>query len=168
MPYRANGTELPVYFKNALAMNNAQLNAFEGLILEGVEVVQAGLRKRIKMASFLSYVLDNEQMVAVGSIKMPTVGHKAQVAASSGFSLDPYRGELGWIYVKPDYRMKHLGSRITEGLLEHFADPVYSTTRADNQAIHRLLKSFHFSRVGDDFPSQRHPEVSLCVWISKT
>src|SRR5260370_36510448 len=129
MSLRTNGTELMVYIKNAAAMTKKELDTFEELILEGEEVDPRRLRKRIEEAAFLAYALDDKQMVAVGAVKRPADGHKSSIAAGSGVSLNSYRGELGWLFLKPDYRKKHLSPKITPSLPHTFSHPHYSNTR---------------------------------------
>jgi hypothetical protein len=52
-----NGSEPPVYIKNALSMSKQELDQYEALVLKGGEVMADGLRTRIELASFLGFVL---------------------------------------------------------------------------------------------------------------
>jgi RimJ/RimL family protein N-acetyltransferase len=164
MPGHTNGSELTVHIRNALSMSKQELDQYETLVLKGGEVDAQGLRERIERASFLGSVSDGSRMVAVGAVKRPTQNHVREIGDKSGFNLEPYRGELGYLYVEPEYRKRHLCYRIIEGLLDSYADPVFATTRTDNTAIHRVLGKSGFVRHGSDWRSELRSNIDLCLW----
>jgi hypothetical protein len=164
MTGQTNGLEPPVYIKHALSMSKQELDQYEVLVLRGGEVTANGLRARIEVAAFLGFVCIGPRMVAIGAIKRASAQHTRMISENSGFDLHSYRGELGYLYVEPDCRKRHLCSRITEGLLDTFTDPVFSTTRIDNTTVHRLLANFAFVRRGRVWRSEMHPETDLCLW----
>lgn len=165
MSGQTNGLEPPVCIKNALSMSKQELDQYEALVLKGGEVTADGLRARLEVASFLAFVCLGSRMVAIGAIKRASAKHIQVVADNSGFDLRSYRGELGYLYVEPECRRRHFCSRITEGLLHTFADPVFATTRIDNTTVHRLLAKYAFVRRGNTWGSEMHPGTDLCLWV---
>ena len=107
---------LPVEIKTPTEMSKKELDIFEELVVEGREIDPNNypLKYRIRRATFLAYVLDGSQMVAVGDIKTPTDRHKNDIARQSklelgihGTGLATFKGELGYIAVKPTHQGLH-------------------------------------------------------------
>ena len=74
-----------------------------------------------------------------------------------------YSFELGWVVVDPPFRGKGFGRALVAGALQELHDgAVYATTKSDK--MRALLPEFGFSRLGDDYPSELDPHVSLTLY----
>ena len=143
---------------------DAELESFEKMVIEGGEVALAGLRQRIQRAEKLVFINDGE-FVAVGAIKKPNVGYKANVFEKSGApEQSRYEYELGWLYVSSVARGKGYGHALMESIVDSLSGKAcFATTREDNASMHYLFDQFGFSKLGQPYKSQ-HGDYSLVIY----
>ena len=137
-----------------------ELADFEACVLDGGEVVSAGLDQRIRAAKLLAFVREGSLTVAVGALKRPVAQHRESVFAKAVASAHPtsFPFELGWIYVAPDQRDKGVASKIVRQLLEGSDDAVYATARTTNQQMIKILITFGFQQDGEPFQGELSAE----------
>jgi hypothetical protein len=76
--------------------------------------------------------------------------------AQSSLNPDTFRFELGWLFVEEWHRGRRLSGVLVEKLVSSVGDAsVYATTREQNVAIQRILKSFDFAISGTPYRSAK-------------
>lgn len=143
---------------------DAELESFEKLVTEGGEVALAGLRQRIQRAEKLVFLNDGG-FLAVGAIKSPNAGYKADVFEKSGApEQSRYEYELGWLYVSSAARGKGYGRILMESIIDSLSGKsCFATTREDNTSMQYLFDQFGFSKFGQPYRSQ-HGDYSLVLY----
>ena len=134
--------------------SSTELKTFERLVSDGGEVSLVGLRQRIQRAEKLLFINDGE-CVAVGAIKNPNAGYKADVFEKSNApEQSKYQYELGWLYVSSSARGKGYGRVLMEAIKESLVGKAcFATTREDNVPMHYLFSQFGFSKLGQPYKS---------------
>ncbi len=134
-----------------------EFNAFEVLVKLSGEVNPNGLRNRIENAYLLAWVVDSDgEMAGVAGLKNPEEAHRTSVFRESQTDEDPkmYDVELGWIFVRSEYRDKGLASKLVKELLaKETSNRMYATVRANNKEVPFLMKKFGFVQSGAQYPS---------------
>jgi hypothetical protein len=129
-----------------------ELEAFESLVKEGGEVHPDGLGERIRAAVHLGFVKDqHNDLVAVAAIKRPNSEYRDKVFTDARASHLIQRFgvlELGWAYTRPGLRKLGLCSLLTSLLLTQVQEPVFVTTRIDNQETKGILARTGFTFLG--------------------
>jgi len=125
--------------KHPAECSSAELGAFERLINEGGEVVAEGLRQRIMEAERLVFLKEGDgTLSAVAALKRPIGSYKRTVfrKAKSPENPNDFPCEVGWIFVKPDFRGRHYSRLLLEKVLQLAGDRnVYATTRENNDRM---------------------------------
>lgn len=149
--------ELPIFLRVPAECSGSELDAFERLVKLGDEVNPNGLRSRIENAYFLAWVAENGgEIVGVAALKKPNENYRASVFRKAQMKEEPskYEAELGWIFVKNEYRRKGLATRLVEKLFSvKIPKSVYATTRKKNDPMVPILKRFGFVQSGVQYPS---------------
>ena len=132
------------------ACSDDEIGEFVRLVEDGGEVV-SGLKKRVKNAWRLGFALHASEIVGTVAIKKPVSTYQEKVFRKAGASevSEKYEFELGWIYVRNDYRKKG----IARGLVGHAMSAIpggkiFATTRVDNSGMKTLLFEHGFIQTG--------------------
>jgi len=138
--------------------SKAELDALENLVKVGGEVIKNGLRNRIENAHFLAFGKTGDgEVVAVAALKNPNKNYRGIVFLKSRSEEEPnqWQAELGWIFVKSEYRKRGLATRLVERLFRSETPMrVYATARENNDPIMPLLIKFGFVQSGQAYPSE--------------
>ena len=129
---------------------------FQALVLEGGEVDPNDLPQRIARAQRLAFALFDDNLVGVGALKSPNSSYRKSVFTKSGTPRSPsaFPLELGWVYVKPEYRGCGISGRLVQELMATARGKnVFATSRTDNHAMHRSLEHSGFVRDGKPYAS---------------
>jgi len=110
------GEDLQIHLRHYHAMDGLERQAFQQLVETGGEVRTDGLPDRMKAAHLLGYAMQNNRLEAVGAVKHPAESYVHKISQGSGYDLQDYTAELGWIYVMREARGIHLASRISKAL----------------------------------------------------
>lgn len=135
-----------------------ELSAFSDLVAEGGEVSKSGMEERVSQARVLGFAYEGEALVGVSALKRPARSYRASVSQKSGVDLPesefPY--EIGWLYVKPEYRNAGSGNMLRYLLVQPalgISDGVFATVRDENVMPQRLLARFGFDKAGNVWTS---------------
>ncbi len=156
--------------KNPLACSNLEIGAFIAFVRAGGEVSAQGLNERIRGAAALAFAHIDGVLAGVAALKNPLASYLRRVSSSSGVSLPvaqfPY--ELGWVYVLPDARGKGLSLLLAQSALSAAGEAgVFSTSRTDNQPMHKSLAKLKFVPSGNTYTSGRGKH-SLQLFIRRS
>ena len=142
--------------------------AFEKLVIDGGEVNSAGLQNRIKNAYFLAWALDDTgEMIGVAALKRPSKDYRATVFRKSQTKEEAkrYEKELGWIFVRKEFRRKGLATKLVDELLgAETPKSIYATARELNDPMLPLLKNFGFVQSGGQY-SSTEGDYDLVLYI---
>lgn len=148
----------------------AELDAFENIVKSGGEVNPNGLRTRIKDAYFLALLNDyNGAVIGVGALKRPDENYRYSIFRKACSKEEPseYKTELGWIFLKKEFRGQSLSTLLINELLmagKHI--PTYATVRVNNANMLAILGKFGFLQEGNAYPSDTG-DYSLALYIKK-
>lgn len=163
-------TDFSVALKTPTKCSKAELDAFEGLVSIGDEVIQNGLRNRIEGAYFLALgKIVNGEVVGVAALKNPNNNYRRSVFEKSYSKEEPnqWQAELGWIFVRNEYRNQGLATRLVKELFSSNTPMnVYATAREKNNPILPLLKKFGFVQSGQVYPSE-NGDYNLVLYIKQ-
>jgi GNAT superfamily N-acetyltransferase len=148
-------------------LSDKEFNDFKSLILEGGEVIRAGLNERIRKAKRLVLLHMVGNLIGIGALKKQNARYRRCLASKSETCLPAieYPFELGWIFVSSSYRRKGLAGMIAEAALS-VANGVgiFATSRSDNTAIHALLQRYGFIPAGTPYASG-HRNYNLQLFV---
>jgi RimJ/RimL family protein N-acetyltransferase len=118
--------------------------------------------RRIKEAHLLSFILEEEKVVAIRAIKKPLFPYIARIIHDAHISpllLPFFTHEIGWSVTLPEYRNRGYSSMLLELLLSHYKGPAFTTNRINNIAARRILEKFGFKQIGQKFHGLQEPIV---------
>lgn len=137
---------------------SAEISDFKAFVLAGGEVDKNGLEGRIRLAVRLAFLREGTCLVGIAALKRPNSSYRERVALSAGTLLPStaYPYELGWVFILPSARGKGYSHLVVQAALEVAQESgVFSTSRADNDPMHRVLDRFGFSLSGSTYASTR-------------
>lgn len=160
--------ELLVARKAPGKCSKAELDSFENLVRIGDEVILKGLRNRIESAYVLTFGKTvGGEVVGVAALKNPNHNYRNSVFKKSRSKEEPsqWHAELGWIFVRNEYRKQGLATRLVKELFSS-ATPmtVYATAREKNDPVLPLLEKFGFGQSGQAYPSNEG-DYNLVLYI---
>ena len=161
---KRTGEDVPIHVKHYDAMNSSEREEFQKLVGAGGEVRTDGLAGRMKEAYLLAYAVKDDRLVAGGAMKRPAGSYVRKISRCSGYDLNGYQAELGWIYVFSETRGMRLASRISEALCNSDESSIFATTRADNKPMHAILDQLAFKKMGTEYDSNEHPSKKIQLW----
>jgi len=133
----------------------AKREEFARLVRDGFSTAGANLDARIRVAECLAFhYARSGDLGAIAALKVPDIRYRHDVfkMADALVSSADYRLELGWVYVVPAYRRKRTATMLCEKLVSYAAgDAVFATTRSDNTAMARILRTCDFAPVGQPY-----------------
>lgn len=136
----------------------SELADFASLVLTGGEVQSAGLGQRIAGAHALCFLRRGEFLIGIAATKKPNHMYRASVFKKANATLRPslFPIELGWVFVLPGHRGKHLSHKLVAAAIESVTrERIFATSRTDNLPMHALLTKAAFVPHGKDFASAR-------------
>ncbi len=158
-----------VSVRNPRALTADEIDAFCVLIRKGDEVDEAGLPVRVRQAEALACVRVGDRIVGVAALKNPQPGYRQGVFEKAKAALDPagFAHEIGWAFVEDDQRGRHFSRKLVGALLDELTGSQYATSRAGNAAMHGTLRYLGFEAVGRPFPSAKHPDQNLVLFVRR-
>ncbi len=145
--------------------SEAEIDTFCELVRAGGEVTGAGLRERVLRAERLVFLRDADRVAGVAGLKNPGARYKAGVFSKAGVDgAGACRFELGWIFVRRDFRGQGLSKVLVESALAGESDGVFATSHTGNVAMHRTLERCGFERRGKPYSSDQ-PTRGLMLYV---
>jgi hypothetical protein len=126
-----------------------------------------GLVERIRNSAALAFAYEDGVLAGVAALKRPQASYRRRIGAASDVALSEsmFPFELGWVYVLPDSRGKHLSLALCESALSVSAgSAVFATSRVDNEPMHKSLARCGFQLSGKPYASGRSKD-ELAVFI---
>lgn len=157
-----------VIWKKPSECTDSELMMFEELINKGGEVVTHGLHDRIARAKWLVFLFESDKTLAgVAALKKPNADYKKGVFRKASSPEDPskFDFEVGWIFVKPQFRRRKHSRTLLQTVLE-LADKqnVYATTREDNEAMQHTNLHCGLKESGQPYKSEEG-DYKLVLYI---
>ncbi len=147
-----------------------ELDEFYRVVVEGDQVVPAGLRQRISDARLLAFHYRGTLLAAVAALKSSGEGYKNKVFREAGVTCESHKfhTELGWAITLKEYREKGICTRLIKKLFRRIdGERVFATTRHDNAAMQRILAKCGFQRMGRNFEGKLQENLQLWVLDSQ-
>lgn len=152
----------PTELKKPPACTDEERRAFERLVREGFDGSDDGLPERIRAARWLAFhYQDGATPVAIAGLKAPGRQYRNDVFEKAGAAVAAadYELELGWVFVVPAHRGKHLGRTLCRRLLARAPESaVFATTRPDNHPMIAILRVLGFATAGKPYRHVRRNE----------
>ena len=152
-------TEDPqIIAKAPAACSDAEIADFVALVLVGNEVIPRGLEGRVRSAERIAFLRESGCLLGVAGLKHPSQNHRNEVASLSGVPLPSkeFPFELGWVFILPSARGRHLSLLLCRPLIESAAvQGVFATSKIANGSIHSTLSKLGFLSAGVAYQSPR-------------
>jgi predicted GNAT family N-acyltransferase len=151
--------QLPLIIsKKPAECSKQELEAFVSLVKLADEVNPQGLNARIMRAEKLFFLLRDQDLIGVAALKNPSSDYKSDIFKKARATTSPksYVFELGWIVVHPSARREGHSHRLVESAIQlSDGQPVFATSRSDNQPVHKVLGKQGFILNGEEYSSTR-------------
>jgi len=151
--------------KKPSSCHEHDINDFLELVLEGGEVVSAGLRNRVIAADTLVFI-GNTGVEGIAALKKPNLAYKKKVFSNASYANDSerYDLELGWLYVSQSLRGQGLSHKLMMCIMKALQGRCcYATTRTDNFQMQKLLPQYGFRKVGKSYKGNGEYFLDLFV-----
>jgi predicted GNAT family N-acyltransferase len=135
-----------------------EIEEFCQLIYLGGEVEPGALQSRVCAARQLVFMRHGDELIGTAAIKNPSESYKREVFGKSRSSKPPrvFPAELGWVVVAEQYRRRGLAKELVDQALRAAGSvPMFATSRADNEPMHRVLNRYGFITDGEQYMSNR-------------
>ena len=136
----------------------------------GGEVNPNGLRGRIESAYSVVWLQDTDGIpVGSGALKKPNKNYRLTVFQKAGSREEPgkYEAELGWVFLRTEFRGQGLSTALMkELLLAAGGKAIYATARKNNKTMRAILTKFGFLQEGKDYPSDEG-NYRMVLYIKK-
>ena len=141
--------------------------AFRNLVNSAGEVNPDSFPDLFKKAPLLSIAKKEGTLIATAAIKTPNKSHHTKILglAEVSSAQETYLKALGWIVVDPNYRRKGLGGSLVERLLQEENDALYASVREDNFGMIKILKKYHFSKLGNAYCSEKSTSKKIQLFV---
>ena len=162
-----------IEIKEPGACSDAELRAFEQLLLKGGAGSATGLGARIRQARLLGCAFKDGQLAGIAAIKAPPPGYGEKVFTRAGVGAEApnFSLELGWVMTEAESRGRGIASALCAGLLTRLGPvQVFATTLNHNTGMLGILARSGFRPLGKNFTSAEHPGdlIRLLVRSSST
>jgi len=158
-------TTIQYYTGNASNINRDVMNQLINLIATGSEVDMGVVRRNLMSAPVIGYAMDNDSAVGVIVLKNPVASYRNKVFMAAGVpELESrYNLEIGYTFVKEEYRSRGVGIYLCRKMVRNVSAPIYATTREANTTINKLLQFGGFQKTGNSYNSDRG-NYNLFLW----
>lgn len=142
--------------KSPAACSDAEIADFVSFVSAGGEVTLHGLEERIRSAERIVFLLESGCLLGTAGLKNPSNNHRNEVASLSHvpLSTQEFPFELGWVFILPSARGRHLSLPLCQPLVEFAADQgIFATSKTANVSMHRTLSKLGFFPAGAAYQS---------------
>lgn len=145
-----------------------KIDLFVSLVKEGGEVSETGLQFRVENSHMLALTYAGNEIIGVGALKNPDVVYSENVFKNTSENFEEYPLELGWIYIKPEFREKGIATEIVSKLLEkRDGKGVFMTSRTDTLAMTKIAFDFGFQKIGTPRKSSIDKSRFIQLYVRK-
>jgi ribosomal protein S18 acetylase RimI-like enzyme len=150
--------EIVIIVKSPQALSDDKINDFVDVVKEGDQIDPVYLKGLVKKCKLLGIAYNNNEPIATIGIKNPYKSYKENVFRMADVldEVDDYKYEMGYLYIKPKYRITFWRSGIVElfdEILEKIDGKIYGTVRANNKNVLSLFQKMGFKQLGNDYNS---------------
>ena len=140
--------------KTATEFSTEEKNKFKEIVLSMGEVSENTFDGLMEKNPIILFYPNTNDIEAVGALKIPNESYKTKVFKYSKTELDStdFEYELGWIVSLKSKR--GIGKFITK-ILSEFKPKMYSTVRAENIGMNKIMNSLGFEKTGTEYKSER-------------
>ncbi|MCB0827117.1 MAG: ATP-binding protein [Armatimonadetes bacterium] len=159
-----------IVVKAPKACSDDELDQFVSKVVEGGEV-DDGIRKRIKRALRLGFIVHDDKLVGTAALEKPAAGYRAKVFKKAKSHLNPtaYPYELGWIFLDVPHRKKGQMTRLIDDLLPAAKDyALFATARTSNEIMREMLTQLRFFENGTEYESEQNPKDAVALFVRAT
>jgi len=159
-------TTIQYHIGNANSINRDVMTQLSRLISEGAEVDMGVVNRNLASAPSIGYAMDGNQAVGVIVLKNPVSSYRQKCFVAAGVpELESrYNLEIGYAFVKEEYRARGVGIYLCRKMVRSISAPIYATTREANTTINKLLQFGGFHKAGNSWKSDRG-NYNLFLWI---
>lgn len=146
----------------------SELQNFAALVLAGGEVIADKLEARIKNAKALLFLQHDGCLKGIAAVKNPYNSYKEEVfeKADATEKAGQFQFELGWVFVLPSSRGVGFSHELMKAALAVTQGrAIFSTSRADNTPMHKVLEKHGFSCHGKAYASTRGGNQQLVLFV---
>lgn len=150
-------------------INKNDFAAIFKLISEGGEVKIHILKNRLLETALIAYSKFDSEIIATAAIKKPNDEYNDSVflKSKSIYDYNDFNYELGYVYVVQNFRRIGIALRICKEICSCFeSHNLYSTVRAKNIPIQKILNNIGFTFSGMEF-FNRSKTVKLKLYIKE-
>lgn len=148
------------------AMPAREIDSFMAFVIAAGEINPATMPPLIARALSLITLCHGDRLIGTAAIKRPFAAHHQNEFAKAkvGPLAATYPFELGWMVVDSAFRRQgHGGALVDHAICQLDGRGVYATTKSDT--MRALVAEFGFRAVGERYPSEREPAVSLSLHV---
>jgi predicted GNAT family acetyltransferase len=158
-------TTIQYHIGNASNISRNVMAQLSQLIAEGSEVDMIVVDKNLRNAESIAYAMDGDQAIGVIALKNPinVYRHKVFIEANVPELERRYNLEIGYAFVKSEYRARGVGVYLCRNLVRSTNAPIFATTREANTTVNKLLQFGGFRKTGDSWTSGRG-SYNLLLW----
>lgn len=156
-----------ITIKHPHLCTESEINGFAELLYKGGEVDSTGLVDRIKTAYLLAFLKIDDKLVGIRALKKPNDTYRNYVSKNSNIKLDihSFPFELGWSFILEEFRGNAHSYKLGKHLIDAVShEGVFSTTRTNNIAVHKVLIRLGFVRKGKEWKSKLGNN-NLCLFV---
>ena len=124
-------TTIQYHIGNANSISRNIMAQLSRLIAEGSEVDMGVVNRNLASAPSIGYAMDGDQAVGVIVLKNPVNSYRQKCFAAAGVpELERrYNLEIGYAFVKEEYRTRGVGIYLCRKMVRSISAPIYATTR---------------------------------------
>ena len=153
-----DATDIPALIKSPQSCSEAEIEDFIAFVLAGAEVSSDGLKERVCSSEMLAFYREDTCLLGIAGLKRPSDHHRGEVSAGAKIQLPAkkFPFELGWVFVLPSARGKRISPKLCKPLVEAAkGQGIFSTSRKENEYMHKTLYRLEFSLAGQPYESIR-------------
>lgn len=132
------------------------------LIKIGNEANSELIHLRMDNSLFTAYLRKENEIIGTATIKRPELSYRTYVFEKAGLIWHPENIplELGYVFLSPKYRNQGLAFELCHSLIKLIPmQPIFATTREDNDRMKLILRKLHFKREGQAYENRSRTKL---------
>lgn len=155
-------SRLAEYVKIPSACHENELLSFYELVVEGGQVDEVGLYKRIIQSKLLGFFYYKSELVGVAALKQPSSTYRSNVFRKANVleEINKYDLEIGYASTKPDFQGKGICKFLIRALLHNSGTGNVFATTGNPSMIH-ILEIHGFKKFGHSYQGSYNDDLNL-------